>query len=113
MVTAAHARHQLSAVARDGDGAVAAYVFAHEYAVPPSGGPGPEVTCPTSAPSRRTAAAAWPPGCSRACSAARARPAIRRRASTSTPSNPTGALGIYERAGFRQSYREDFYHLDE
>ena len=27
--------------------------------------------------------------------------------------NPTGALGIYERAGFRQSYRQDFYHLDE
>ena len=46
MVTAVHARHQLSAVARDGDGAVAAYVFAHEYAVPPSGGSGPEVTVP-------------------------------------------------------------------
>jgi hypothetical protein len=26
--------------------------------------------------------------------------------------NPTGALGIYERTGFRQSYRQDFYHLD-
>ena len=47
MVTArAHTRHELSAVARDGDGAVAAYVFAHEYAVPPSGGPGPEVHVP-------------------------------------------------------------------
>ena len=27
--------------------------------------------------------------------------------------NPTGALGIYERAGFRQAYRQDFYHLRE
>ena len=27
--------------------------------------------------------------------------------------NPTGALGIYERAGFRQLYRQDSYHLDE
>ena len=27
--------------------------------------------------------------------------------------NPTGALGIYERAGFRQRYRQDSYHLDE
>ena len=26
--------------------------------------------------------------------------------------NPTGALGIYERAGFRQLYRQDSYHLD-
>ena len=27
--------------------------------------------------------------------------------------NPTGALGIYERAGFRQSYRQDAYTLEE
>lgn len=27
--------------------------------------------------------------------------------------NPTGARGIYERAGFAGAYRQDFYKLDE
>jgi len=113
MVTAVHARHQLSAVARDGDGAVAAYVFAHEYAVPPSGGSGPEVTVPYvgTLPAHRGRGLAT--GLlSRVLHGSR-------EAGYPTASlyvdteNPTGALGIYERAGFRQSYREDFYHLDE
>ena len=43
VVDAVHARHALSAVARARDGSIAAYVLAHEYAVPLSGGPGPEI----------------------------------------------------------------------
>ena len=105
---------QLSAVARDGDGAVAAYVFAHEYAVPPSGGPGPEVyralrRHPPGAPRPRPGHRA----ARRACSTVPARRAIATASLYVDTENPTGALGIYERAGFRQSYRQDFYHLDE
>ena len=113
MVTAAHARHQLSAVARDGDGAVAAYVFAHEYAVPPSGGSGPEVTVPYvgTLPAHRGRGLAT--GLlSRVLHGAREAGYPTASLNVDTE-NPTGALGIYERAGFRQSYREDFYHLDE
>ena len=46
MVKAEHSRHELSMIARDATGAVASYVFAHEYAVPPSGGTGREVYVP-------------------------------------------------------------------
>ena len=67
MVTAAHARHALSVVARDADGSVAAYVFAHEYAVPPSGGAGPEIHVPYVGTLPATAAAGSPPRCCRAC----------------------------------------------
>ena len=64
-------------------------------------GQAPRSTSPTSAPSRRTAAAGWRPGLLAE---------VLRRASGAgyvtaslnvDTDNPTGALGIYERAGFR------------
>lgn len=113
MVTAAHARHGLSAVARDGKGAVAAYVLTHEYAVPPSGGPGPELHVPYvgTVPEHRERGLAT--GLlSRVLHVAREAGYPTASLNVDTE-NPTGALGIYERAGFRQSYRQDFYHLDE
>jgi mycothiol synthase len=113
MVTAAHARHGLSAVARDSDGAVAAYVHTHEYAVPPSGGPGPELHVPYvgTVPGQRGRGLAT--GLlSRVLHGAREAGYPTASLNVDTE-NPTGALGIYERAGFRQSYRQDFFHLDE
>ena len=62
MVRAAHNRHHLSTVARDGAGDVAGYVTA-------------SLNVDTA--------------------------------------NPTGTLGLYERAGFEQLYRQDFYRLEE
>ena len=113
MVTATHNRPQLTAIARDRTGAVVSYVFAHEYAVPPSGGPGPEIHVPYvgTLPAHRGRGLAT--GLlSRVLHASRAAGYV--SASLNVDShNPTGALGIYERAGFRQSYRQDFYRLDE
>lgn len=113
MVGAAHARHALSAVARDASGSVAAYVFAHEYAVPPSGGPGPEVHVPYvgTVPAHR----------GRGLATLLLAEVLRRAAEAGyvtaslnvDTANPTGALGIYERAGFRCLYRQDSHHLDE
>jgi mycothiol synthase len=112
VVGPAHARHALSAVARDASGAVAAYVLAHEYAVPPSGGPGPEVHVPYVG----TLPAHRGHGLATGLLAE-----VLRRASDAgyvtaslnvDTANPTGALGIYERAGFRPLYRQDSYHLD-
>ena len=113
MVTAAHARHPLSVVARDAEGRVAAYVFVHEYAVPPSGGAGPEIHVPyvgtlPACRGRGLATALL----SRVLHLSRAEGYVTASLNVDT-ANPTGALGIYERAGFRQSYRQDAYHLDE
>ena len=46
MVTLRHTRHPLSVGGPGRGGSVAAYVFVHEYAVPPSGGAGPEIHVP-------------------------------------------------------------------
>ena len=94
------------------DGAVAAYVLAHEYVVPPSGGPGPEVHVPYvgTLPAHRGRGLATG---LLAEVLARASGAGYVTASLNVDTdNPTGALGIYERAGFRQLYRQDSYHLD-
>jgi ribosomal protein S18 acetylase RimI-like enzyme len=113
VVGAAHARHALSAVARDGRGSVAAYVLAHEYAVTPSGGPGPEVHVPY---------VGTVPGHRRRGLASGLLAEVMRRASAAgyvtaslhvDAANPTGALGLYERAGFRQVYRQDTYLLEK
>jgi ribosomal protein S18 acetylase RimI-like enzyme len=113
MGSAEHNRHHLSVVARDASGAVAGYVFAHEYAVPPSGGPGPEVHIPYvgTLPGHR--------GRGLAASLLARVLRLSRAEGYDTASlnvdteNPTGALRIYERAGFRTSYRQDSYLLDE
>jgi mycothiol synthase len=113
MVTASHARHSLSVVARDLDGRVAAYVFAHEYTVPPSGGAGPEIHVPYvgTLPAYRGRGLATAL-LSRVLHVSRAADYLTASLNVDT-ANPTGALGIYERAGFRQHYRQDSYHLDE
>jgi ribosomal protein S18 acetylase RimI-like enzyme len=113
MVTASHARHALSVVARDLNGAVAAYVFAHEYEIAPSGRGGRELHVPYvgTLPAHRGRGVA-----TRLLSHVLH---LGRQAGYPTASlnvdtdNPTGALGIYERAGFEQVYRQDFYKLDE
>jgi mycothiol synthase len=113
MVRAAHDRHHLSLVARDEGGAVAGYVFAHEYAVPPSGGAGPELHVPylgTLHRYRRRGLAGSL--LSRVLALGRDAGYVTASLNVDT-ANPTGALGLYERAGFRQSYRQDSYHLDE
>ena len=113
MVRAVHNRHHLSAVARDGAGEVAGYVFAHEYAVPPSGGTEPEVHVPFvgTLPDHRGLGIATSL-LAHVLDVARAAGYVTASLNVDT-ANPTGALGIYERAGFRQSYRQDFYHLEE
>ena len=113
MVTATHNRHHLSAVARDPSGAVAGYVFAHEYAVAPSGGTDPEVHVPFvgTLPAHRGRGVATSL-LAHVLDLARAAGYVTASLNVDTE-NPTGALGVYERAGFRQAYRQDFYHLDE
>lgn len=113
MIGAAHARHDLSLVARGPDGRVAGYVFAHEYAVPLSQGPGREAYVPfvgtLPAHRGRGLASALLAGVLSRC---RQQGYDRATLNVDT-ANPTGALGIYERAGFEQVYRQDFFHLDE
>lgn len=113
VVRAAHSRHELSLVARDETGSVAGYVLAHEYAVPPSGGPGPELHVPyvgTLHRHRRRGLA----GSLLARVLGLGRDAGYVTASLNVDTaNPTGALGLYERVGFSPSYRQDAYHLDE
>ena len=113
MVTSAHTRHPLSVVARDPGGSVAAYVFAHEYEVAPSGGAGPEIHVPYvgTLPAHRGRGIATAL-LSRVLHLSRAAGYVAASLNVDTE-NPTGALGIYERAGFRQSYRQDHYHLDD
>ena len=113
MVGAAHARHDLSLVARDHEGRVAGYVFVHEYAVPLSAGPGREAYVPfvgtLPAHRGRGLATALLAGVLSRC---REQGFDRATLNVDTH-NPTGALGIYERAGFVQVYRQDFYKLEE
>ncbi len=112
MVGAVHTRHPLSVVARGAEGGVAAYVFAHQYAVPPSGGAGPEIHVPYvgTLPAYRGRGLATAL-LSRVLHSSRAAGYVSASLNVDT-ANPTGALGIYERAGFRQSYRQDSYDLD-
>ncbi len=113
MVRASHNRPHLAAVARDGSGAVAGYVFAHEYVVAMSGGTEPEIYVPYvgTLPAHRGRGLAT--GLlTHVLHTVRAEGFATASLNVDTH-NPTGALGIYERAGFRQSYRQDFYHLRE
>ena len=113
MIGPAHARHELSLVARDAGGAVAGYVFTHEYAVPLADGPGREAYVPfvgtLPAHRGRGLATSLLAGVLSRC---REHGYARATLNVDT-ANPTGALGIYERAGFEQVYRQDFYKLDE
>jgi mycothiol synthase len=115
MVNAAHARHDQSFVLRDPahGGAVAAYVLVHEHALSPSGEEGREayVAYVGTLPAHRGRGLATHllAHTLRAC----------REAGFDTASldvdtqNPTGALGIYERAGFAVRHRQDNYALEE
>lgn len=114
MLTAAHTRHEQSFVLRDpaAGGRVAAYVFVHEYALAPSGEQGREAYVAyvgTLPPYRgRGLATHLLAHTLHAC----------REAGFATSSldvdtqNPTGALGIYERAGYGVRYRQDNYALE-
>ena len=112
VVSAAHARHALSAVARDGRGSVAAYVLAHEYAVTPSGGPGPEVHVPY--------VGTLPAHRGRGLASGLLAEVMRRAGAAGyltaslhvDGANPSGAFRIYERAGFQHRYRQDSYVLE-
>lgn len=113
MLGAAHVRHDLSLVARDRAGSVVSYVFVHEYAVPPSGEPGREAYVPYvgTLPAHRGRGVAT--GLlARVLAGCRAAGYDRASLNVDT-ANPTGALGIYERAGFETVYRQDFYRLVE
>lgn len=115
MVSAVHVRNDLSFVLRDParDDAVAAYVFTHEYAIAPSGEKGREAyiayvgTLPDYR--RRGLATTLLAHTLHQC----------REAGFDTSSldvdtlDPTGALGVYERAGYAVRYRQDSYTLEE
>lgn len=115
MVHAAHTRHDQSFVLRDPaeDGRVAAYVFVHEYERAPSGEQGREayVAYVGTLPAHRGRGLATHllAHTLHAC----------RRAGFDTSSldvdtqNPSGALAIYERAGYGVRYRQDNYALEE
>jgi GNAT superfamily N-acetyltransferase len=115
MVNAAHTRHDQSFVLRDpaADGRVAAYVFVHEYERAPSGTTGREayVAYVGTLPAHRGRGLATHllAHTLHAC----------RDAGFDTSSldvdtqNPTGALGIYERAGYAVHHRQDNYALEE
>jgi mycothiol synthase len=115
MMEANHARHDQSFVLRDPAAGhrVAAYVFVHEYELAPSGAPGREayVAYVGTLPAYRGRGLATQllAHTLRAC----------RDAGFGTSSldvdteNPTGALGIYERAGYVVHYRQDTYALEE
>jgi ribosomal protein S18 acetylase RimI-like enzyme len=113
MIRATHARPGLSPIARDAAGAVAGYVFTHEYAVPVSGQVGREIYVPylgTRADQRgRGLASGLLAKVLRDC-----RDAGYDHVSLDVDTeNPTGALAIYQRAGFVQVGRRDFYQLVE
>ena len=116
MIDASHARPGLSFVVRDpaSDDAVAAYLFTHEYAVPPSGRTGVREAYvaflgTAAAHRKRGLAAALLAHMLQAC---RAQGFDTVSLDVDTE-NPTGALGIYERAGFSVLHRQDNYHLVE
>jgi mycothiol synthase len=113
MVRAAHVRPAFSRIARDPGGEVAAYVFTHEYAVPVSGLAGREMYIPYLGTRRdqrgRGVASGLLATVLHEC----------RNAGYDVVSldvdteNPTGALAIYQGAGFVQVGRRDFYQLVE
>lgn len=115
MVTAAHVRNDQSFVLRDParDDAVAAYVFTHEYAIAPSGEQGREayVAYVGTLPDYRGRGLATNllAHTLHACKAA----GFDSSSLDVDTANPTGALGIYERAGYAVRYRQDNYKLEE
>jgi ribosomal protein S18 acetylase RimI-like enzyme len=115
MVNAAHTRHDQSFVLRDprSDGTVAAYVFVHEYEIAPSGEAAREayVAYVGTLPGYRGRGLATHllAHTLRACRAA----GFDTASLDVDTQNPTGALGIYERAGFGVRYRQDNYALVE
>ena len=115
MVTGAHVRNAQSFVLRDParDHAAAAYVFTHEYAVAPSGERGREayVAYVGTLPGYRGRGLATNllAHTLHACKAA----GFDTSSLDVDTANPTGALGIYERAGYAVRYRQDSYALVE
>lgn len=115
MVAAAHVRNDQSFVLRDParDNAVAAYVFTHEYAIAPSGERGREayVAYVGTLPAYRGRGLATNllAHTLHQCRAA----GFDTSSLDVDTANPTGALGIYERAGYAVRYRQDSYKLEE
>jgi ribosomal protein S18 acetylase RimI-like enzyme len=113
MVRASHVRPELSAIARDADGEVGSYVFTHEYAVPVSGQVGREIYVPYLGTHRNQRGRGLAGGLLakvlRDCRAA-GYDVVSLDVDTE---NPTGALRIYQRAGFEQVGRGDFYQRVE
>lgn len=115
LIAARHARSELCWWLRSrADGGVASYLFSQEYAVPISGRAGvKEAYIPY--------LGTLPDHRGRGLATALLRHALHeyRRAGFDTASlevdaeNPTGALGIYERAGFRSTQRFDEFFLRE
>ena len=115
MVDGSHVRNDQSFVLRDPAraGAVAAYVFTHEYTLAPSGEAGREayVAYVGTLPDHR--------GRGLATNLLAHMLNVAKGAGFDTSSldvdtaNPTGALGIYERAGYSVRYRQDNYALVE
>ncbi len=115
MINGSHVRHDQSFVLRDPtrDNAVAAYVFTHEYALAASGEKGREayVAFVGTLPEHRGRGLATNllAHTLRACKAA----GFTSSSLDVDTANPTGALGIYERAGYQVRYRQDNYALVE
>ncbi len=102
MIRARHTRHGLSSWLRDDSGEVAAYVFTHEYAVALSGdGDGRETYVPYlgTVPTHRGRGLAGAL-LNHTLMAARDL-GVARMSLEVDAHNPAGALGFYERAGFR------------
>lgn len=115
MVRPRHARHGLSSWLRDaGSGEVAAYLFTHEYAAPLSGLTGGRETY---VPYLGTLPAHRGRGLASALMSHTLRAArdqgVARTSLEVDAHNPTGALGFYERAGFRTVARFDEHTLTE
>lgn len=115
MVAADHVRNDQSFVLRDParGNAIAAYVFTHEYAIAPSGVQGREayVAYVGTLPDYRDRGLATNllAHTLRQCKAA----GFDTSSLDVDTANPTGALGIYERAGYAVRYRQDSYKLEE
>ena len=115
MINGSHVRNDQSFVLRDPQrgNAVAAYVFAHEYTLAPSGEKGREayVAYVGTLPDYRGRGLATNllAHTLHACKAA----GFDTSSLDVDSANPTGALGIYERAGYSVRYRQDSYALVE
>ena len=115
MVNGSHVRNDQSFVLRDParGNAVAAYVFTHEYAIAPSGEQGREayVAYVGTLPGYRGRGLATNllAHTLHACKEA----GFDTSSLDVDTANPTGALGIYERAGYAVRYRQDNYALVE